>query len=128
MRCHVSNRTVEPDRVVIMDVLCYCLTSIVEVCQALGPHAVPFDRPMVSLNPPIALRVVEQSFYMGHSCDTYEFLEVSGDELGVVIRNGSRSCIGPLFSASLDNRFDINLLLLPCVDLSPMEPKFVTQV
>ena len=27
MRRHVSNRTVEPDRVVVMDVLCYCLTS-----------------------------------------------------------------------------------------------------
>jgi hypothetical protein len=29
MRRHVSNRTVEPDRVVMMDVLFYCLTSII---------------------------------------------------------------------------------------------------
>ena len=110
MRRHVSNRTVEPDRVVVMDVLCYCLTSIINAGHALGPYAVPFDRPMISLNLSIALRVVGRSFYMGHSCDTYEFFEVSGDELGAVIRDDSRSCIGVLFSASLDNRFDINLL------------------
>ena len=72
--------------------------------SALGPYAVPFDRPMISLNLPIALRVVGRSFYMGHSCDTYEFFEVSGNELGAVIRDDSRSCIGVLFSASLDNR------------------------
>ena len=110
MRRHVSNRTVEPDRVVMMDVLFYCLTSIINAGHALGPYAVPFDRPMISLNLSIALRVVGRSFYMGHSCDTYEFFEVSGDELGAVIRDDSRSCIGVLFSASLDNRFDINLL------------------
>lgn len=47
---------------------------------------------------------------MGHSCDAYELFEVSGDELGAVIGDDSRSCIGVLFSASLDNRFDIDLL------------------
>jgi hypothetical protein len=47
---------------------------------------------------------------MGHSCDAYELFEVSGDELRAVIRDDSRSCIGVLFSASLDNRFDIDLL------------------
>ena len=50
MRRHVSNRTVEPDRVVVMDVLCYCLTSIINAGQALGPYAIPFDRPMISLD------------------------------------------------------------------------------
>lgn len=110
MRRHVSNRTMEPDRVVMMDVLCYCLTSIVNAGHALGPYAVPFDRPMVSLNLSIALGIVGRSFHMGHSCDAYEFFEVSGDELGAVIGDDSRSCIGVLFSASLDNRFDINLL------------------
>ena len=29
MRRQVSNRTVERDRVVVMDILCYCLTSII---------------------------------------------------------------------------------------------------
>jgi hypothetical protein len=55
MRRHVSNRTVEPDRVVMMDVLCYCLTSIINAGHALGPYAIPFDRPMISLNFSIAL-------------------------------------------------------------------------
>lgn len=110
MRRHVSNRTVEPDRVVVMDVLCYCLTSIINAGQALGPYAIPFDRPMISLNLPIALGVVGRSLHMGHSCDAYELFEVSGDELRAVIRDDSRSCIGVLFSASLDNRFDIDLL------------------
>ena len=84
MRRHVSDRTVEPDRVVVMDVLCYCLTSIINAGHALGLYAVPFDRPMISLNLSIALRVVGRSFHMGHSCDTYEFFEISGDELGAV--------------------------------------------
>ena len=110
MRRHVSNRTVEPDRVVMMDVLFYCLTSIINAGQALGPYAVSFDRPMISLNLPIALRVVRRSFHMGHSCDAYELFEVSGDELGAVIRDDLRSCIEVLFPASLDNRFDIDLL------------------
>ena len=87
MRRHVSNRTVEPDRVVMMDVLFYCLTSIINAGHALGPYAVPFDRPMISLNLSIALRAVGRSFYMGHSCETYEFFEVSGDELGASIRS-----------------------------------------
>jgi hypothetical protein len=107
---HVSNRTVEPDCVVMIDVLCYCLTSIVNAGHALGPYAVPFYRPMISLNLSIALGVVGRSLHMGHSCDAYELFEVSGDELGAVIGDDSRSCIGVLFSASLDNRFDINLL------------------
>ena len=55
--------------------------------HALGPYAVPFDRPMISLNLSIALSAVGRSFYMGHSCDTYEFFEVSGDELGASIRS-----------------------------------------
>ena len=63
MRRHVSNRTVEPDRVVMMDVLCYCLTSIINAGHALGPYAVPFDRPMISLNLSIALRVVGMDFF-----------------------------------------------------------------
>ena len=86
MRRHVSNRTVEPDRFVMMDVLCYCLTSIINAGQALGPYEVSFDRPMISLNLSIALRVVGRSFHMGHSCDAYELFEVSGDELGAVSR------------------------------------------
>ena len=47
---------------------------------------------------------------LGRSCDAYELFEVSGDELRTVICDDSRSCIGVLFSASLDNRFDIDLL------------------
>ncbi len=47
---------------------------------------------------------------MGHSCDAYELSEVSGHELGVVIRDDSMSCIGVLFSVSLDNRLDIDPL------------------
>jgi hypothetical protein len=84
---HVSNRTVEPDRVVLIDVLCYCLTSIVNAGHALGPYAVPFDRPMISLNLSIALGVVRRSFHMGHCCDAYELFEVSGDELGAATAN-----------------------------------------
>ena len=87
MRRHVSNRTVEPDRVVMMDVLCNGLTSIINAGHDLGPYAVPFDRPMISLNLSIALSAVGRSFYMGHYCDTYEFFEVSGDELGASIRS-----------------------------------------
>ncbi len=35
MRRHVINRAVEPDRVVMMEVLCYCLTSICSADHAL---------------------------------------------------------------------------------------------
>jgi hypothetical protein len=52
--------------------------------HALGSYAIPFDRPVISLNLSIALRVVRRSFHMGHSCDAYELFEVSGDELGAV--------------------------------------------
>jgi len=65
---------------------------------------------MISLDLSIALRVVVRSFHMSHSCDAYELSEVSGDELGAVIGDDSRFCIGVLFLASLDHRFDINLL------------------
>jgi hypothetical protein len=78
---------VEPDRVVMMDVLYYFLTSIINAGHAFGPYAVPFDRPMISLNLSIALRVVGRSFHLGHSCDPYEFFEVYRDELGTSIRS-----------------------------------------
>lgn len=31
--CHVSNRAVEPDRVVMIDVLCYCMKSIIKLAM-----------------------------------------------------------------------------------------------
>jgi hypothetical protein len=59
----------------MVDVLCDSLPSILKAGQALDPYAVPFDRPMISLNLPIALGVVGRSLHMCHSCDAYEFFE-----------------------------------------------------
>jgi len=85
-----SNGAVQPQRVVVSDIVRDDSSCVVEIGGRLGPDRFFLECSMPAFEFPIGLGVVRGLSDMRHSGDPDELLEVASDELRPVVGDDSR--------------------------------------
>ena len=117
-----ADRAVEPDGVVMRDVLCHKPPGVVKGKRRLGSDAFAFECLVEPLQLAVRLRIIRRRSDVGHARQPYELLEVLGDELRTIVRDdpgpGFREfLLGPL-DDDLNVRFQHLLPDLPVDDIA----------
>jgi hypothetical protein len=75
----------------------------------VGAEAIGLERLVPALNLAIRLRIVGTGAHVSHTAETYELMEVAGDELWTVVSDNPRMSVGEPFPRSLQVDFHVSL-------------------
>lgn len=109
-RRDVTERAVESNVVVVIDVLVDSAPGFVDGSRAGRPDAFAFERTMPAFEFSIGLRIVRAGPDMCCADQSNELLEVSGEELWSVVADDAGMLSRKLLQSLLQDEFDLELL------------------
>jgi hypothetical protein len=110
--CDVADGGVKPRRVVVVGVIGDDSSSVVEGEWNLDADAIAFECLVPAFDFAVALGIIRRGFDVRHTGGADELFEVLGDELGPVVGDDARSCVGVGFAGALEDGGDVGFLHL----------------
>jgi len=110
LRSEVTDCTVKPFGVVVIDVASDLPSSIVQVNEACATQALPGDCAVIPFDLPIALRITDRRTDVLKSHEAQIVGKVPSDKLFAVVRDEPRLHSGVFFQSSLDSELDVVFL------------------
>ncbi len=102
-----ADRAMEPDSVVMRDVLCHKSPGIVKGKRRFGSDAFSFERFVKAFQLAVRLRIIRRRSYVRHARQPDEFFEVLGNELRTVVRDNPWTSLRKLLFGPLDDDFNV---------------------
>lgn len=127
-----ADGAVQPLFVVVADIFCDLLASLLKTKRNLGADAFAFDGLVIALEFAVALRIKRRRAHMRHAGQANEFLEVLGDKLRSVVGDDPGGGLREFLPGSLQDDLHVffvhRLAQLPVHDVAAASIKDATQI